>query len=149
MELSTHLVAVAGLFMNEEGELLLVKTQKRGWECPGGMVESGEDLIEAMVREALEESRCEVEVERLVGVYSRVDAPEGVVFMFRGRHVAGSPGAANETVDAAWFSPEEALERVTNPPSAARLRDALSGNERPVYRAYAVSPYAVRGEWSL
>src|SRR5688500_5535961 len=95
-----HLVAVVGLFSNAVGEVLLVETPRRGWECPGGLVEQGEDLIADLVRETVEESGCEVVVERLVAVYSRLDPPEGVVFMFRGRHLAGSPCASNETVGA-------------------------------------------------
>lgn len=144
-----HLVAVVGLFTNAAGQLLLVESQKRGWECPGGLVEQGEDLVAALARETLEESCCEVVVERLVGVYSRVDPPEGVVFMFRGRHLGGSPGASCETVGAGWFTPEEAVERVTHPPNAARLRDALAGHDRVVYRSYTTTPYAVRDEWRL
>jgi 8-oxo-dGTP diphosphatase len=112
-------------------------------------VEQGEDLIAALVRETVEESGCEVVVERLVAVYSRLDSPAGVVFMFRGRLLAGSACAANETVDAGWFSVEEARERVTHPPNAARLRDALAGHDRPVYRSYTVDPYATLDEWSL
>src|SRR4051812_22410405 len=46
-----HIVAVAGLFYDEQGRVLLVKTERRGWECPGGQVECGEDLVEASVRE--------------------------------------------------------------------------------------------------
>ncbi len=65
-----HIVAVGGLFYDRDGRVLLVKTERRGWECPGGQVESGEDLAEALVREAREETGCEVRVERLAGVYT-------------------------------------------------------------------------------
>jgi hypothetical protein len=33
-----HIVAVSGLFYNSDGQVLLVKTERRGWECPGGQV---------------------------------------------------------------------------------------------------------------
>ncbi|GLY46961.1 NUDIX domain-containing protein [Lentzea sp. NBRC 102530] len=39
---------------------------------PGGAVEHGEDPIDAVVREVLEETGCAAEVERLLGVDSRV-----------------------------------------------------------------------------
>ena len=44
-----HIVAVAGAFFNELGQILLVRTERRGWECPGGQVEEGEDLISAVL----------------------------------------------------------------------------------------------------
>jgi 8-oxo-dGTP diphosphatase len=39
-----HFVSVAGLVVNDKSEVLLVKNPRRGWEFPGGMVESGETL---------------------------------------------------------------------------------------------------------
>jgi 8-oxo-dGTP diphosphatase len=46
-----HIVAVCGLFTNAAGQVLLVKPPHRGWECPGGQVELGEELIATLVRE--------------------------------------------------------------------------------------------------
>ncbi len=37
-----HIVAVAGLISNDNGEILLVRSPRRGWEFPGGQVEEGE-----------------------------------------------------------------------------------------------------------
>lgn len=51
----THFVSVAGLVTNENKEILLIKSPWRGWEYPGGMVESGETLQEALIREIKEE----------------------------------------------------------------------------------------------
>jgi 8-oxo-dGTP diphosphatase len=144
-----QIVCVAGLFWNSMGEVLLVRTPRRGWETPGGQVEQGEDLIAALERETVEESGCEVDAETLVGVYSRLTPPEMVVFMFRGRHRCGTPRGSHETLEAGWFPTDEAVIRVTHPASAMRLRDALAGHDRPVYRAYAGGPFALLKEWTL
>ena len=50
----THIVAAAGIVVNSNGEILLVKNNRRGWEFPGGQVEVGENLIEAVKREIME-----------------------------------------------------------------------------------------------
>lgn len=144
-----HIVAVCGLFINEAGEVLLVKTPRRGWECPGGQVERAEALIEALVREVREESDCGVEVERLVGVYSNVGAPEKVVLMFQGRFLEGTPAPGEETLGAGWFSVEQAHMLVTNLPDAVRLNDALAFADRPVYRIYTNRPYVEISERRL
>jgi ADP-ribose pyrophosphatase YjhB (NUDIX family) len=98
-----HIVAVAGAFFNEAGQVLLVRTEQRGWECPGGQVEEGEDLIAALVREVQEETGCVVEVERLVGVYTNPVLPSKVMFMFVGKYVGGVLGQSDEQ-EAGWYT---------------------------------------------
>lgn len=36
-----HIVSAATIIINEQGEILLIKGPKRGWEMPGGQVEEG------------------------------------------------------------------------------------------------------------
>jgi ADP-ribose pyrophosphatase YjhB (NUDIX family) len=67
---------VLGLVTDTRERFLLVKGDRRGWEPPGGQVELGEDLAVALKREVREESGCEIEVGRLVGVYSNLGGPE-------------------------------------------------------------------------
>ncbi len=137
-----HIVAVSGLFYDGGGRVLLVETDRRGWECPGGQVECGEDLAEALVREVQEETGCTVGVERLVGVYTNPTPPAKVMFMFVGRHLSGEPGGGDEK-GAAWFAVAEALRRVTFGPNLLKLQDALRDPTRPVYRVYTARPYAL------
>ena len=51
----THIVAVAGVVLNEKDEVLMVKTHNAGWVFPGGQVEVGENLTDAVKREILED----------------------------------------------------------------------------------------------
>jgi ADP-ribose pyrophosphatase YjhB (NUDIX family) len=138
-----QIVAVSGLVRNPAGRVLLVRTPRRGWEPPGGQVERGEDLITALEREILEESGCAVRVGRLVGVYSNLAMPPGVVILaFLCEHIGGDPCAGHECTDAGWFTPEQARHLVTHPAVAARLADALADQPGIVYRAYAVERFA-------
>ncbi|MEU3557485.1 NUDIX hydrolase [Streptomyces fragilis] len=68
--LAAYAVCLAG-----ERVLLARHVSPRGgstWSLPGGGVEHGEDPFDAVVREVAEETGCEAEVERLLGVDSRV-----------------------------------------------------------------------------
>ena len=144
-----HIVAAMGLVRDQRGHILLVKTQRRGWEPPGGQVELGEDLLDGLRREILEESGCTVTVGRLVGVYSNTGAPEKVMFTFLCAHQSGEPAPSAETSAAGWFTPDEAQRLVTFPPQRDKLRDALAACDTDsgvIYRAYRTNPYVVLGE---
>lgn len=56
MVFPTHIVAVGGIVEDGHGNILLVKTRDAGWEYPGGQVEVGENLMDALSREIKEES---------------------------------------------------------------------------------------------
>ena len=45
-----HIIAVTGIVINENNEILMVKNHHRGWEFPGGQVEVGENVIDAVKR---------------------------------------------------------------------------------------------------
>ena len=54
-----------------DGELLLMRRSDNGhWSLPGGFVEMGESVAAAARREVAEETGFQVELGRLVGVYS-------------------------------------------------------------------------------
>ena len=146
-----HIVAVMGVVTDARGRLLLVRGERRGWESPGGQVELGEDLPAALRREVREESGCEVEVGRLVGVYSNLGRPESGVaeqlnFAFSCAWLSGEPGAGDECLDSGWFSATEALRLVEAPQQAGKLRDALAAAPRVIYRSYRTCPYEILHE---
>lgn len=58
---------------NSKGEILLQKRsrEKEIWGLPGGAVEFGESIEEAVIREVKEETGLNVKVNYLIGVYSK------------------------------------------------------------------------------
>ena len=50
-----HIVA-AGILVERGDEVLLVKTERRGWEFPGGQIEEGESVLDGVIREVREEA---------------------------------------------------------------------------------------------
>lgn len=101
----------------DEGKILLTRREDfEVWCLPGGGVEEGESLAEAGIREAKEETGLDVELTRLVGVYSRLGGGLHDVHavLYAARPVGGElMTQPNETIEVAYFPfdqlPEELL----------------------------------------
>jgi 8-oxo-dGTP diphosphatase len=97
---------------SEEGHVLLIRRgsdpYEGQWALPGGFVEVGETLEAAAAREAEEETGLEVEIIRLVGVYSDPDRdPRGhnVSVAYLARAQEGEPSGASDAAEAAFLDP--------------------------------------------
>ena len=84
------------------------------WSIPGGVLEVGELVREAAVREAREETGLIVEAGELLGVFDRVlrDAQKRVQYHyvlidFLCRPVGGEFLAASDATEVSWFTREE------------------------------------------
>ena len=131
-------VGVSGVVRNGGGQVLLVRTEHAGWELPGGRVEAGEDLHQALSREVLEESGCTLSgIGTLSGVYFGV-AAQTLMLVFHATSETTVPDAIDDedVQDARWFDPMRALDNVTHVREHQRLEDALRATGEPVYRAF-------------
>jgi 8-oxo-dGTP diphosphatase len=107
-----------GAIIIEDSRVLLVKRAhpplQAQWSIPGGVLEVGELIREAAVREAREETGLIVEPGELLGVYDRVlRNPEQrvqyhyVLIDFLCRRVGGELAAASDAAEVRWFTWEE------------------------------------------
>lgn len=86
-------VRVTGVVV-EDGRILLLNQDTgtgRSWSLPGGKLEAGETLAEALVREMKEETGLDVEPGRLLYVCDHVPA-EVVHVTFEARRTGGTLG---------------------------------------------------------
>ena len=131
-----HIVAASALIRNERGEIALVRTERRGWELPGGQIELGETLTDGLKREIMEECGLRVELGRLLHVRSNLSASI-VIFCFRATYVSGELRPSEETPEVRWAEAETAVELVKHPALCASLRD----DGRIRYDAYRTNPF--------
>jgi 8-oxo-dGTP diphosphatase len=76
------------------------------WALPGGFVEYGETVEDAAVRESKEETGLEVELGKIVGVYSDPGRdPRGhvVSICYFGTRIRGKLAPSTDAVDAKYF----------------------------------------------
>ena len=142
-----HIVAVGTLVENKRGQFLLVKTEWRGGEMPGGQVEEGEDIISALKREVIEESSIDIEIKRLAAVYSSMSEPSKVILDFLSEYRGGDiRKATSEILDAKWFSKEEILQVVQTDPMKYRIQWLLENQNKTRQVSYTKNPFKVQSE---
>ena len=103
-------IVVSALPITEAGELVLLR---RGivpgygaWAQPGGYLEADETAIQGAIRETREETRLDIEISDIVGIYSRPHAGV-VVVAYRARIVGGTMSPTPEALEVRPFKVEE------------------------------------------
>jgi ADP-ribose pyrophosphatase len=119
-----------GAIVVHEGRVLLIRRAKeplRGrWVVPGGTVELGETLEQAVVREVQEETGIRVHPLEWMTVFDRIERRDGavayhyVIVDYRCGYVSGALQAASDAQEAAWVA-ECDLDTYELPPLALDL----------------------------
>jgi len=121
-------LCVSGLVV--EGERLLMVRRGRGpaagtWALPGGRVEGGELLAEAVVRELAEETGLEAVCGELVGWTEVIEGGDHAVILTFRAHLLGAdtPRAGDDAVEASWVPLAEVTDHRLAPGVAELLSD--------------------------
>jgi 8-oxo-dGTP pyrophosphatase MutT (NUDIX family) len=124
-------LGVRALVVDGEGRVLLVRhSYVRGWSLPGGGVEPGETLLEALERELREEANIEAaDQPALHSVFfnravSRRD--HVVLFVVRSFRQLGPP-VPNREIVAHGFFPADALPADATSATRARIAEVMQG----------------------
>jgi 8-oxo-dGTP diphosphatase len=107
-----------GAIVCKDGKVLLVKRGKepnRGkWTVPGGVVELGESLHEALKREVREECSIDIEVEKVLDTFDAITRDDDgrvryhfIIIDFLAKYAGGEIEAGSDAEECRWVSPEE------------------------------------------
>ena len=139
-EYPDHPIAgVGGVIFRDDGVLIVRRKREPGkglWSLPGGAVELGETLTQALKRELLEETSLRVEIGGFVRLLDRIVRDDRnrvryhyVIADYWGWAPTGSPRAGSDISDARFVDlgrltetelPPEVMETILD---ASRLRD--------------------------
>ena len=111
------LIGVGAIIIEDDGVVLVKRAHppiQGHWSIPGGVLEVGEMVRDAAVREAREETGLTVEPGELLGVYDRIlrDPEQRVQYHyvlvdFLCRRIGGELLAASDAAEVRWFTREE------------------------------------------
>lgn len=146
----THIIAGAGIVTNENNEILLVKTYNAGWVFPGGQVEVGENVIDAVKREVMEEAGVDIEVGEVFCISSNTgkypgyngvkEIPTKIMLDFICRARGGEPRPSDENSESAFIAKDEVLNLIQTPAVVERYKAYLEYAGRPIYMEYVTKP---------
>lgn len=146
----THIIAAAGIVLNDKDEVLMVKTYNAGWVFPGGQVEVGENVIDAVKREIMEEAGVDVEVGEVFCISSNTakyqgyngvkEVPTKIMLDFICKAKSGIPRPSDENSESKYVSKDEALDLIQAPAIVERYKAYLEYAGRPTYLEYVTRP---------
>ncbi|MGB8405908.1 MAG: NUDIX hydrolase [Mycobacterium sp.] len=121
-----HSVSVAGIVVDDQDRVLVIRRDDNGrWEPPGGVLELEESFEDGVGREVFEETGMRIIVDELTGVYKNLTA--GIVaLVYRCRPAGGQAHPTDESREVRWMTRAEVEEAMT-PAFAIRVLDALDG----------------------
>jgi 8-oxo-dGTP diphosphatase len=151
MNYPVHIVSVGGLIENDEGKILMLLSPDRGWEIPGGQVDDGESLTDALKREVKEETWIDIEVGNLKTVYSNITKrvqPDGISpigsivnFGFTGKAISGELATSEESLEVTWVDKEKVLDLIGMDFMRDRVESMLNAEEKIIYGVFTREPY--------
>lgn len=129
-------LGVRAIVLDDGNNVFLVRhTYVPGWHLPGGGVEAGEALEEALAKELREEGNIEMtERPHLVGVYfnRRISRRDHVaVYVVRNFRQSAPRLPDREIAECGFFS-LDSLPETTTASTRQRLAEALGSGERPL-----------------
>jgi len=115
---SAPMVGVGVITFNAENKVLLVKRgnepSKGLWSLPGGMVELGERVRDAAIREVNEECNIEIEPEDVISVVDLILKDRAgevkyhyILIDYLAKYISGVLNPQSDVIDAGWFSQQD------------------------------------------
>ena len=138
-------VGASALIFDEARDRILMtqRSDNSRWCLPGGGMDPGESASETCIREVMEETGLQVQVTRLIGVYTTPDMlieyldgnkVQPVSFSFEAEITGGELGLSDETIDFGWYTVAEIDTMDTLAHHLTRIYDAVANLTAAFFR---------------
>ncbi|WP_036498125.1 NUDIX hydrolase [Nocardia aobensis] len=136
-------VAVSAVVRDDDGRILLIRrTDNDRYSIPGGGMELGETVADAVVREVEEETGVLVRATTLVGVFSNpkhvIAYDDGEVrqefsICFAAEPIGGDLRSSSESKEVLWVDPSDLASLDIHPSVRERIRKGLDPDPDPYF----------------
>ncbi|ATP39711.1 ADP-ribose pyrophosphatase [Solibacillus sp. R5-41] len=125
-------ITSGAVVVNSQNQILLKKDPKRGWELPGGLVETNETIKETVIREVKEETGINIELLKFCGVSQEVE--KGICNMWWiGTPISGEFQTGLESLEVSFFDIDDALQLIKNEDFKQELLHCLNEKAEPFF----------------
>lgn len=125
-----HRLTAGALIRNQKNDVLLIKNPTRGWELPGGHVEEGESIMEALKREIKEETGIDIAAIRFAGISQ--DVKKGICnTWWLARAVHDQTRTSDESIEVMFVNEEQADAMITRTDFKEEYRLLLDEKKHP------------------
>jgi len=125
-----------------QGRILLIRRTDNGnWAVPGGAIDLGESMVQAAVRETVEETGIHCEITGLVGVYtdpkhlihytSNDEVRQEFSLVLTARPTGGEPRTSSESSEVCWVEAQAVANLPMDRSMRMRLEHYLAGGSHP------------------
>ncbi len=131
----------SAIVVNDDREILLHRRSDNSrWALPSGTMDIGERIADTAVRETREETGLDVEVTRLVGIYSDPghvfayddgEVRQQFSICFACQVVGGRLQTTDEALEVGFFAPDELDELDMHPSIRLRIKHYLENRSEP------------------
>ena len=152
-KISLHIIAVSGIVINSKNQILMINSNNYGLVFPGGQVEEGENLINALKREVFEETGIKINVEEVFCISSNTrkhdgyngikEIPTKIILDFICRDVGGQIRTSDENLESIYVDKNKITKFISNLALLERFKAYLNysdHNKRPTYLDYESRP---------
>lgn len=125
----------------DEDVLLIRRSDNQNWAVPGGAIDLGESMVQAAVRETLEETGVDCEITGLVGIYtdpkhvilytSNGEVRQEFSILLSARATGGVPTRSDESSEVRWVAREALGEYPMDRSMRLRIGHFLEGRAGP------------------
>ncbi|WP_167473691.1 NUDIX hydrolase [Nocardia arthritidis] len=136
-------VAVSAFVQDSAERVLMIRrTDNDKYSIPGGGLEAGESVADAVVREVKEETGIDVRVTKVLGVFSDpnhvIAYDDGEVLQefsicFYAEPVGGKLRTSTESKEVDWISPDKLAKLDIHPSIMLRIQHGLANDGEPYF----------------